>query len=328
MVEGDEVNNDNKTSMSASGISIFQKLEKFSGRKEDDIDSWLRGFNRCCVISNKSDDLVKGQLLLLCLGGQALAVAERFEEEKKQPQNFTALVARLKEVFNSEADREFKQEEFEKRHLQINETEDDFMLALTRLHRAANPNSSDEELARNVKRKFMNGISPELKRNIFIFCSNPHATTISVDSLLEAVRKTKLHILEAKESGESVNVVQKPSELDDPVLKAIDGLRSSLDSHIRSTSEQFKVQAAQINSMAEDRFGARSTVTEQYRNTGNARYQRGGGYRGGRASNRGHENWNRDRDFSPRRCYNCNEPNHIARNCNAPPLNSRGRLTR
>ena len=68
-----------------SSISIFQKLEKFSVQNSDDLSSWLRGFQRCCVISGKSDDeLVKDQLFMLCLCGQALAVAERLEEEKKR----------------------------------------------------------------------------------------------------------------------------------------------------------------------------------------------------------------------------------------------------
>ena len=73
----------------ASNLSIFQKLEKFSGRSSDDLSSWIRGFERCCVIAGKSeDDLVKGQLLMLSLSGQALAVAERLEEEKKEQQKF------------------------------------------------------------------------------------------------------------------------------------------------------------------------------------------------------------------------------------------------
>ena len=76
----------------------------------------------------KSDDmLVKGQLLMLCLSGQALAVAERLEEEKKIAREFEAIKMKLETVFNSDADKECRQEEFEKCHLEINETEDEFM---------------------------------------------------------------------------------------------------------------------------------------------------------------------------------------------------------
>ena len=157
--------------MASNSISIFQKLEKFTGQQGSDLSAWLRGFERCCVIHGKSDDdLVKGQLLMLCLDGQALAVADRFEQEKKASQNFKDLKEKLEEVFNSDADKEHKQELFEKRHQEIGEREDfmEFMLSLTNLHRSANPNSSEADLTRSVKRKFMNGISAGLKRNVFL----------------------------------------------------------------------------------------------------------------------------------------------------------------
>ena len=98
--------------MASSGnLSIFQKLEIFSGQcsnDNDDLSSWIRKFERCCVIAGKSspgDDLVKGQLMMLSLSGQALAVTERFEEEKKEAQNFPAIKAKLEVVFNSDADK-------------------------------------------------------------------------------------------------------------------------------------------------------------------------------------------------------------------------------
>ena len=84
---------------------------------------------------------------MLCLCGEALAVAERFEVEKRTAQFFDAIKGKLEGVFNSDADKKYKQEEFEKSDLEINETEDEFMLKLLKLHRAANPTSSDAELA-------------------------------------------------------------------------------------------------------------------------------------------------------------------------------------
>ena len=44
---------------------VFNKLEKFSGIA--DLNTLLKNFERCCVVTNKTDDLVKGQLLMLCL---------------------------------------------------------------------------------------------------------------------------------------------------------------------------------------------------------------------------------------------------------------------
>ena len=37
----------------------------------------------------KKDDLLKGQLMMLCLSGQALAVAEQLEEEKNAQQKYS-----------------------------------------------------------------------------------------------------------------------------------------------------------------------------------------------------------------------------------------------
>ena len=312
---------------SNSSISIFQKLEKYSGQRSDDLSAWLRGFERCCVIAGTKtdDDLVKGQLLMLCLCGQALAVAERLEEEKQTPQNFTDLKTKLEAVFNSDADREHKQDEFEKRHININETEDEFMLSLTKLYRSANPKSSEPERCRNVKRKFLSGIPTVLKRNVFVFCNDPHAETVSVENLLEAVRKAKLYISEQEESVESVNVIGSNVEEGDPILKAIEGIKQSLDTHIRSTSEQFNEQSMRINAVADDRSRQSNDGRSDFNgnnDSGREQYQRDGGRSRGRRrqGNQGRRD--------PPICYNCNQPNHIARDCRAPSGNGRRRLSR
>ena len=76
--------------MVSSGLNIlFTKLDKFDGTNTD-LQSWLRNFERCCTIAGKraEDELVKGQLLVLCLTGQALAVVEQLEEEKSPNKSF------------------------------------------------------------------------------------------------------------------------------------------------------------------------------------------------------------------------------------------------
>ena len=106
--------------MASSGLNIlFTKLDKFDGTNND-LQLWLRNFKRCCTIAGKSaeDDLVKGQLLVLCLTGQALAVVEQLEEEKKSQQNFPDLTKRLEDVFPTSADMETKMAEFEQ-HIQL-----------------------------------------------------------------------------------------------------------------------------------------------------------------------------------------------------------------
>ena len=262
---------------------------------------------------------------MLCLCGQALTVAERLEEEKQTPQKFTDLKTKLEAVFNSDADREHKQDEFEKRHININETEDEFMLSLTKLYRSANPKSSEPERCRNVKRKFLSGIPTVLKRNVFVFCNDPHAETVAVENLLEAVRKAKLYISEQEESVESVNVIGSNVEEGDPILKAIEGIKQSLDTHIRSTSEQFNEQSMMINAIADDRSRQSNDGRSDFNrnnDSGREQYQRDGGRSRGRRrqGNQGRRD--------PPICYNCNQPNHIARDCRAPSGNGRRRLSR
>ena len=132
-----------------------------------DLTSWLRSFERCCIIASKAEDLVKGQVLMLCLAGQALAVAEIFEEDLATPKSYSEIVTTLRSVFESAADRENKQILFDKRIQQIHESEEEFMFELIKLHRAANPNATANELCLNVKRRFLSGISADLRRNIF-----------------------------------------------------------------------------------------------------------------------------------------------------------------
>ena len=95
--------------MASSQFAIFNKLDKFSGHSSMDMPSWLHSFECCCIIASESDDLAKGQLLMMCLTGQALAVAEQLKEEKKTAQKYSTLKERLEDVFNTAADCEAKQ---------------------------------------------------------------------------------------------------------------------------------------------------------------------------------------------------------------------------
>ena len=55
---------------------VFSKLEKFTSNRSLDLRTWLRNFERCCVIAEKKDDLVKGQILMLCVDGRARAILD------------------------------------------------------------------------------------------------------------------------------------------------------------------------------------------------------------------------------------------------------------
>ena len=133
-------------------MAVFNKLEKYNGSNID-LKSWLQKFNRCCRIANKVEEEIKGQLILLCLDGQALAVAEQLEYEREGEQTFEQVKNRLESVFDTSAGREQKMIVFENRIQQVNESEDKFMLELVQVYRAANPQASNEELQKSVKKK-------------------------------------------------------------------------------------------------------------------------------------------------------------------------------
>ena len=111
-------------SMSSFSI-IFSKLEKFTGDGHIDLRQWLRNFDRCCVIAEKSDDLVVGQILMLCVDGRAKAVLGQFEEEQGDPQKYSELKKQLNAVFDSDSDREAHMTAFERCVQRIGESEEE-----------------------------------------------------------------------------------------------------------------------------------------------------------------------------------------------------------
>ena len=115
-----------KKMASSNLMALFSKLEKYNG--SEDLSSWLQKFNRCCMIADKNDDEIKGQLILLCLSGQALAVAEQLEQERQGAQTFAQVRLRLENVFLTTARSEQKMTEFESRLQKAGESEDEFMI--------------------------------------------------------------------------------------------------------------------------------------------------------------------------------------------------------
>ena len=147
--------------------SVVSKVEKFNGKSDLDFRSWLRTFERGCTIAKKDDDLIKGQVLMMCLSGQTLAVAEQLEEEKKTQQKFSELKGRLESVFTTVARQEAKMVKFENRIQRILESEDGFMLSLVKLYSAANPDAGEAVSTKAITRRFMNGIMKEDNLHIF-----------------------------------------------------------------------------------------------------------------------------------------------------------------
>ena len=90
--------------MSALNI-VFSKLENFTGNGTVSLNQWLKDFECCCVIIDKKDDLIQGQILMFCVDGRAKACLDQFEDAKKEPQKHSALKKQLQEVFDSPSDR-------------------------------------------------------------------------------------------------------------------------------------------------------------------------------------------------------------------------------
>ena len=141
---------------------VFSKLEKFTGNGSLDLCTWLCNFEQCCVMAEKRDCLVKGQILMLRVDGRARAILDQYEEEKATSQTFTDLKKQLEEIFDSPDDRETKMTEFETRTQHVDEMEEEFMTALLQLYCAANTEAKSEDVNSAMRCKFLHRINDTL----------------------------------------------------------------------------------------------------------------------------------------------------------------------
>ena len=299
---------------------IFSKLEKFTGDGNVDLHQWLCNFDRCCVIAEKSDDLVVGQILMLCVDGRAKAALGQFEEDKSSPQRYSKLKKQLTTVFNSEADREAHMTAFERCIQKINESEEEFMTYLLQLFKAADPKAKTEVIKHAVKRKFLQGISDALLRNIFIFCKNPYDDAVSHQDLLKASRDASVH-LSLPSTAETVvpDTVLTAANPSDTTLDAILALSTKFEQHSQLAMQKLNEQQDQIKAINQQPLGPSQQNQQQqsapaFQPPQSARGQP----RGGSPRNFGG-------NFQPRsvraggqqsiRCYFCNGLNHLQLDC-------------
>ena len=284
------------TSSGSNHNNVFNRIDKFNG-KDTDLASWIRTFDHACTIANKTDDLVRGQWLMLCLTGQALAVGEQLEEETKAQQPYTALKARLESVFNTTASREAKMVEFENRIQGISESEDEFMLSLVKLYKAANPDAADPATTLAIKRKFMNGISQELRRCTYIFCKEPFDAGVTYQDLLEAARKARLQMsdqsLDQSQSLQVANVSSSHNysghnysghNLED---------MNSLSQRLEMLESRLNDQQPNINAIDDQYTGSQSGNDNRFHNDDNYFYNNNshrGNHRGKHRGNQFHRN--------------------------------------
>ena len=103
------------------------------------------------------------------------------------------------------------------------------MLQLVQIYKASNPQATDAEFQRAVKRKFMQGISPELRRAIFVYNSDPHAVTVNYQRLLEYARSAQLNLLTSPEETSSpVTTINATTETPTNSNNEISALRQDI----------------------------------------------------------------------------------------------------
>ena len=298
---------------------VFNKLEKFNGTQ--DFSEWIKNFERCCLIAGKNDDRIKGQLLMLFTDGQPKAILEELEEVAGNPQTLTQCKNKLNSVYDTVAVREDKMSTFEQRTQQLGESEEEFMFALVKLFRGANPDAGMNVLDQAVKRKFLQGIDPAIKRGVFVFCQDPYDPTVSRDQLLQDCRKAKVHLtpstVETLESKQIVTVTEETT----PLVAAISELTNTLAEHMKVTNDKLTEQDERINGLSQR--GRRGFSRNNQRGFGR--------YPSARQNSKQQQQrrWQTSSDRNSRdgdgaiQCFNCGGINHFSRNCLAPrSLNS------
>ena len=300
-------------------MAVFSKLEKFNGK--GDLKSWFQKFNRCCTIAQKTEDDIKGQVIMLCLEGQALAVAEQLEYERDGLQTFNNVKTRLESVFDTSAGRELRMQEFENRMQRVDESEDEFMLELVQLYRSANPQVPDAEFQKAIKRKFLQGISPDLRRAIYVFNNDPHSVIVSYQRLLEYARNAKLNVVDTTQdvSSSAVNAVQLPTSSTAQPVQPVDPNAELLQAMTQLTcalNENRELQCgngadgASVNAVSNNRYQRRPPRGGANRNSG--RFQ---GSRGRSFQPSSRQQNNAPSQGNEIRCHKCNGLNHKARFC-------------
>ena len=308
--------------MSALNI-VFSTLEQFTGDGGLDFCQWLHSFERCCVIADKDDNLVQGQILMMCIDGRAKAIFDQFEAEKGSLQKYTALKAQLTAVFDSPADHEAHMTAFERCIQQLNESEDEFMTSLLSLYREANSDAKTEEINRAVKRQFLQGISDNLRYNLFIFCSNHYDEKVSHQDVSKACRDAIVHLsikqspdpsLPASDSVLMAAAASHPPRSTDPTLDAILSLANKYEEQSRITMSKIDSQQQQINALQQHVWAILQHEPHPRSQHGRLPRSRGQSRSSLRKSGSG--------AFeagalgpSPIRCYFCNGLNHLQRDC-------------
>ena len=224
----------------------------------------------------------------------------------------------------------------------LDESEEE-MFDLLKLFRQSNPGVGTNITDSAVKRKFLQGISPTLKKGLFVFCNAPLSGTVSRDQLLQYCREAKTYLdivrdepiaTNTPSAEQAINVASsvttEPTSTD-AIVKAMNELSEQFAKHVETTSQRLRVQEDQINVLSNQSQRTNINYRGGYRSP-NRRppTSRFSGFNSGREPP---PTWQMQatNEANPTTivCFRCGGPNHLARNClrdnYAPSGNRAGR---
>lgn len=144
---------------------MFFPPPPFKGRQDDDFRQWLKRFNRwalCC----RYDDLRKCEILPVLLEDRAEYAYDTVPREVRG--DFNALTERLMEKLQPPRLSDLKSIELHSRQQRLDETVNDFAYDIQTLTRLAYPELSTTVHESLMKRLFLNGLTPSLRKFVMI----------------------------------------------------------------------------------------------------------------------------------------------------------------
>ena len=201
----------------------------FYGNLDEDIDSWLKNYDRISVANEWSEER-KLTTLPAFLRDRAADYYETLEEGQKL--TFAALCENLKARFMpKELQSLYYSNLFLARQKEFQSVED-FASEINKLATRAYSDMPREQQDGLTREHFVQGLKPEIKR--FVLVSNPQ-------TFEEAFRHAK-----REECNFALTYQQRPNE----AACAVGGAQSSVEKSVRELAEHMKVMSVQMNNMS------------------------------------------------------------------------------
>lgn len=199
---GNPINNNKKIEMNDNNKRPYFKPNKFSGSISDNIDSFLKQYNRAALINGWSDE-DKTLFIAAFLEGPALIFFDNIQDEISDIK-WVNLEENLRKEFEPIAQTEMIRLILEKRKQLEDEPTVAYINEAESLCRRIDKNMSQEEIVRNI----MKGLRPNIARYIGILGNK------NLNELKENVRKYEM--IEFMITG---HTVQTPSQFKNDIIQ-------------------------------------------------------------------------------------------------------------